>query len=136
MNDFLGMPESDAFTLLLAHNPAYFPAYADWGADLTLSGHVHGGLIRLPFVGGLLAPEVKLFPNYDAGVYTAEGTGTRSRQGEEGEGEPIQTEANGADAQAESTARAMIVSRGLGNSGPLLRVFNPPEVVVVTLEKP
>ena len=56
-------------TVLLAHNPACFPAYAKWGAKLTLSGHVHGGAVRLPFIGGLLAPERKFFPKYDKGLF-------------------------------------------------------------------
>lgn len=57
------------FTILLAHNPFFFDAYAKWGADLILSGHVHGGVIRVPFVCGLLSPERKLFPKYSSGVY-------------------------------------------------------------------
>lgn len=53
------------YNILLAHNPNYFPVYARWGADLTFSGHIHGGMIRLPLVGGLLSPETLLFPKYD-----------------------------------------------------------------------
>ena len=58
---------------MLAHHPAYFDAYASWGADLTLSGHLHGGMIRLPFVGGLVSPQMRLFPKYDKGLYTKKG---------------------------------------------------------------
>ncbi len=72
INQLLG-EKSDAFTILLAHNPVYFETYAAWGADLTLSGHMHGGLIRIPFIGGLLSPEVKFFPTYDAGLYAIGG---------------------------------------------------------------
>lgn len=57
------------FSLLLTHNPLYFDAYADWGADLVLCGHVHGGVIRIPSVGGLLSPERVFFPKYSEGVY-------------------------------------------------------------------
>ena len=57
------------YNILLAHNPNYFPVYARWGADLTFSGHIHGGMIRLPLVGGLLSPETLLFPKYDGGSY-------------------------------------------------------------------
>ena len=57
------------YNILLAHNPLYFDSYAKWGADLTLSGHVHGGLIRIPGVGGLLSPERKFFPKYSEGKY-------------------------------------------------------------------
>lgn len=60
------------YNILLAHNPNYFPVYARWGADLTFSGHIHGGMIRLPFVGGLLSPETLLFPKYDGGSYQIE----------------------------------------------------------------
>lgn len=56
-------------TVLLAHNPLIFNAYADWNADLILSGHVHGGVIRLPFIGGLLSPERKFFPKFTRGLY-------------------------------------------------------------------
>ncbi len=56
-------------TLLLAHNPLIFDAYADWKADLILSGHVHGGVVRLPFLGGTLSPERRFFPHYTKGLY-------------------------------------------------------------------
>ena len=62
-------PSKERFSLLLAHHPRFFEIYADWGADLILSGHQHGGLIRLPFVGGLLSTEVAFFPKYDAGIF-------------------------------------------------------------------
>ena len=55
--------------ILLAHNPAYFEEYVSWGADLTLSGHIHGGIIRIPFLGGLFSPEKIFFPKYDAGLF-------------------------------------------------------------------
>lgn len=55
--------------LLIAHNPDYFEEYAKWGADLVLSGHVHGGIMRLPIVGGVIAPSYRLFPKYDGGVF-------------------------------------------------------------------
>lgn len=57
------------YNILLAHNPLYFDTYSKYNVDLTLSGHVHGGMIRLPFVGGVLSPERKLFPKYSSGVY-------------------------------------------------------------------
>lgn len=55
--------------VLLAHNPLFFGVYADWGAEIIFSGHVHGGVVRLPFVKGLLSPERKLFPKYSEGTY-------------------------------------------------------------------
>jgi predicted MPP superfamily phosphohydrolase len=59
----------NGYTILLAHNPMFFKEYAKWGADIVLSGHIHGGLFRLPFFGGVLSPERKFFPKYDKGVY-------------------------------------------------------------------
>ena len=95
----------DGFWLLLAHRNNYFEKqYSLLGADLVISGHGHGGLIRLPFTDGLVSAERRLFPSYTAGFYTA----------------------NGSD---------VFVSRGLGNSGPTLRLFNRPEVVVLTPER-
>lgn len=73
IEELLGRPDEQCFHLLLAHHPAYFDAYASWGADLTLSGHLHGGMIRLPFVGGLVSPQMWLFPKYDKGMYTKKG---------------------------------------------------------------
>lgn len=68
MDELLG-EKGDGYTILLAHNPLPFQTYVDWGADLILSGHVHGGVIRLPFIGALLSPERSFFPAYSKGVY-------------------------------------------------------------------
>ena len=95
----------DGFWLLLAHrNNLFAPRYSRLGADLVISGHGHGGMIRLPFTDGLISVERTLFPSYTAGFY----------------------EENG------STA---FISRGLGNSGPSFRLFNRPEVAVLTLRR-
>ncbi|HPU01230.1 MAG: metallophosphoesterase [Firmicutes bacterium] len=67
--DKLGRPRDDEIAILLAHNPKYFQEYARWGADLVFSGHIHGGVVRLPFLGGLLSPDVTFFPPYSAGLY-------------------------------------------------------------------
>ncbi|MBE5956574.1 MAG: metallophosphoesterase [Lachnospiraceae bacterium] len=69
MEELTGRCKNDSFHILLAHNPAYFESYADWGADLTLSGHVHGGIMRLPFLGGVIDPSYHLFPEYDGGMF-------------------------------------------------------------------
>ncbi len=61
--------EDGSFTVLLTHNPMYFNTYIEWGADLILTGHVHGGMIRIPFVGGIFSPEKTYFPEYDSGIY-------------------------------------------------------------------
>ena len=62
--------DGDGFTILLSHRPELFDTYADHDVDLVLSGHAHGGQFRLPFIGGVVAPNQGLFPEYDAGVYT------------------------------------------------------------------
>ena len=92
----------DRFSLVLSHRPELLPAYADAGADLVLSGHAHGGQVRLPGIGGLFAPGQGILPRLTSGVH----------------------------ARGETR---LVVSRGLGNSSFPLRVFNPPEIVTVTL---
>ncbi|MBR5370675.1 MAG: metallophosphoesterase [Oscillospiraceae bacterium] len=67
LRETLGECQPD--TVLLAHDPVWFPAYAEWGARLTLSGHVHGGVIRVPGIGGILSPERRFFPKYSKGKY-------------------------------------------------------------------
>ena len=62
--------EKDPFTVLLSHRPELFEIYASSHVDVVLSGHAHGGQFRLPFIGGLVAPNQGLFPKYDAGLYT------------------------------------------------------------------
>lgn len=66
--------EEDTYTILLSHRPELFEVYTENNMDLVLSGHAHGGQFRLPFVGGLVAPNQGLFPQYDAGLYTEENT--------------------------------------------------------------
>ena len=102
MQKTLGIPNSKEYNILLTHNPMYFPTYAQWGADLTLSGHVHGGVVIIPFKGGLLSPERDFFPEYYGGLYSIK-------------------------------ERKMIVNRGLGNGKFGIRIFNRPEVTVITL---
>lgn len=60
----------ESFNLLLSHRPELFEVYADLKVDLALTGHAHGGQFRLPFVGGLYAPNQWFFPEYDSGLYT------------------------------------------------------------------
>ncbi len=66
--------ENDGFTILLSHRPELFDTYVDQDVDLVLSGHAHGGQFRLPFIGGLVAPNQGLFPEFDAGIYTEDNT--------------------------------------------------------------
>lgn len=73
ITNILGKPEKGV-NILLTHNPVYFDAYSSWGADLTLSGHMHGGMIRIPFKGGLFSPEKEYYPEYDGGYYEKQGS--------------------------------------------------------------
>ena len=62
--------EYDSYTVLLAHRPELFETYVDAGVDLVFSGHAHGGQFRLPFIGGLVAPNQGFFPKHDAGLFS------------------------------------------------------------------
>ena len=72
INNILSDLKSDkeSFTLLLSHRPELFDVYVNNDIDLILSGHAHGGQFRLPFVGGLVAPNQGVFPKYDAGLFS------------------------------------------------------------------
>ena len=92
----------DPFWILLAHrNDRFAKQYSLLGADLTVSGHGHGGIIRLPFTDGLLSTQRRFFPTHTDGFY-------------------------------EDNGNTVFVSRGLGNSGISRRLFNRPELVVLT----
>lgn len=58
------------FTVLLSHRPERFETYCEANVDLALCGHAHGGQVRLPFIGGVIAPHQGFFPKYDSGLYT------------------------------------------------------------------
>ncbi len=68
LNHFID--DEKGYTILLSHRPELFETYVNCNVDLVLSGHAHGGQFRLPFIGGLVAPNQGLFPQYDAGLYT------------------------------------------------------------------
>lgn len=99
----LGWPLDNEFAILLAHNPKYFQEYVRWNPDLICAGHIHGGVVRLPLLGGVLSPDITLFPPYSSGLY-------------------------------HSGKTTMHVSRGLGNSVIPFRLFNRPDLSVITLE--
>lgn len=104
LSGILGGPKENNYNILLAHNPDYFPQYARWGADLVLSGHVHGGMVRVPFWGkGVVSPNVRLFPKYDGGIFKQD-------------------------------KAVMLLSRGLGMHTIPIRIFNPGEILVVDLQ--
>ncbi|MGL5314649.1 MAG: metallophosphoesterase, partial [Peptostreptococcaceae bacterium] len=65
----LGTLNHNDYNILLVHTPFFFEEYSKWGADLVLAGHVHGGIIRIPYLGGLLSPNREFFPKYDFGEY-------------------------------------------------------------------
>lgn len=95
---------SSACKLLLCHYPHLFKEWLRyWDIDLVLSGHAHGGQVRIPLLRqGLFAPQQGLFPKYTAGLHRYRNC-------------------------------SMVVSRGLGNPATIPRMFNPPEVVVIDL---
>lgn len=69
IREMIGTKPEGEFVILLGHAPDFFDGYSEWGADLVLSGHFHGGLIRFPLLGGLISPRLHLFPKYDYGLY-------------------------------------------------------------------
>jgi len=62
--------KEDGYTILLSHRPELFDTYVKSGVDLVFSGHAHGGQFRIPFIGGVVAPNQGVFPKYDAGIYS------------------------------------------------------------------
>lgn len=73
MKRHLGAADPERFQILMAHSPMFFDAYAQWGADLTLAGHFHGGTIRIPGLGGLMTPQYQFFLPYCAGNFEKAG---------------------------------------------------------------
>ena len=65
----VGKADKSKYEILIAHNPKYFKQYAAWGADLVLSGHYHGGIVRIPKSRGVMAPDFTIFPKYTCGLY-------------------------------------------------------------------
>ena len=66
--------EYDGYTVLLSHRPELFDSYVESKVDLVFSGHAHGGQFRIPFIGGVVAPNQGVFPKYDAGIFTEANT--------------------------------------------------------------
>lgn len=86
IRDVLGDAKQDSVQILMAHNPMFAKEYAEWGADVSVCGHTHGGLVRIPGIGSVISPQFELFPKYDAGefnfgdrkVYVSKGLGTHT----------------------------------------------------------
>ncbi|XMB86455.1 metallophosphoesterase [Mycoplasmatota bacterium WC44] len=87
--------------VLLTHQPEKIDNFSDYYFDLVLSGHTHGGQIRVPLIGAIIAPDQGTFPKYDKGLYELENC-------------------------------TLIVSSGLGNSIIPIRIFNAPEIILIT----
>ncbi len=66
--------DNNYFNIVLSHRPEHFEQYVNVGADLVLTGHAHGGQFRIPFLGGLVAPNQGFFPEYTAGLYHEKNT--------------------------------------------------------------
>ena len=67
--DKIGNINNKKYNIMIAHNPIEFDSYVESNVDLVLCGHIHGGLARLPFIGGILSPDFTLFPKYDSGLF-------------------------------------------------------------------
>ena len=100
----LGKPK-EGYNILLAHNPEYFEEYAEWRADLALSGHFHGGIVNIPFVGGAITPRLKMFPKYTKGIYESE----------------------------YFPKRKMYLTSGLGQHSLKIKINNIPEIVIIDI---
>ncbi len=72
IQELLGQADQGKYQILLAHNPIYMDSYKKWGGDLILSGHLHGGIVRIPGLGGIITTQFGLFPKY-SGELTKEG---------------------------------------------------------------
>ena len=74
LEEGIGRLDQSRYNILMAHSPKFFEVYAEYGADLILSGHYHGGAVRLPLIGGVVSPQFRLFPKYSGGLYTKGGS--------------------------------------------------------------
>lgn len=67
IRDMIGKPQRDKLNILMAHHPKYISSYFNWGADITLCGHYHGGVMQLGQNRGLISPDPSVFPEHTHG---------------------------------------------------------------------
>lgn len=125
--------DSAPIRILLSHRPEFIKLFTSLPVDLILSGHTHGGQVRIPYLlNGLYAPNQGLFPRFGGGLYKLDSRPLESN-----------TESSKPDSATTSTqntpyapqSQYLIISRGLSFNYRLPRVFNPPEVVFITLTR-
>ncbi len=105
MTNVMALKEEDLYTIVLSHRPEYYNEYAKYDVDLVVTGHAHGGQVRIPGIGGLYAPGQGWFPEYTEGI---------CQKNEE---------------------IPMIIGRGIGNAVEVPRIFNPPEINTIVLRQ-
>ena len=105
LHDLFLDKDENLFTICLSHRPEYFDLYQKYPIDVVFTGHAHGGIARLPFIGGVYAHAQGWFPKYSEGLHI------------------------------DNDRLNMICGRGIGNSTINFRFMNPPEIVVTTLLK-
>lgn len=105
LHDLFLDKDEKLFTICLSHRPEYFDLYQKYPIDVVFTGHAHGGIARLPFIGGVYAHAQGWFPKYSEGLHI------------------------------DNDRLNMICGRGIGNSTINFRFMNPPEIVVTTLLK-
>ena len=127
LREKLGFVEDrDAFNILIAHNPEFGDFYCRWGADLIVSGHYHGGLVRSPFSGrNMLSPYGFYYPKHGYGQYiwTEDGECFRNTSDRHPAGEDV------------PDGVCMITSAGLGDHRLPIRIFNPHEIVCIDVKE-
>ena len=117
LEGLIGRPDKDVYEILLAHTPRFGDDYFAWGADLILSGHYHGGIMRLPFLGSVISPDFRLFPRYAYGEYRKKDNTPAKRAGRR--------------QRVTGKEQIMITGAGLGEHTLPLRINNPRELVVL-----
>lgn len=119
------LTKHDGFTVLLSHRPELFNVYKRNNISLTLTGHAHGGQVRIPFAHrGLFAVQQGWLPEYTEGIFVEDHTDMSNYRVKNAQGETVELPDN---------CSVMVVSRSLGNSTYYPKINNPPELVVVEL---